>query len=114
LENFSNKIIKVFDQKLNEINATTIPSSVDSKSNVIEQSDKILNLLDNYAGELADPSRTLKDIRPLVDSIEKEVRLMESEAANKSHDDKALDRLVNDLAVTAKVALYKFHRGDYI
>jgi hypothetical protein len=39
---------------------------------------------------------------------------MESEAANKSHDDKALDRLVNDLAVTAKVALYKFHRGDYI
>jgi CxxC motif-containing protein (DUF1111 family) len=105
---------QVFDQKLNEINATTIPSSVDSKSNVIEQSDKILNLLDNYAGELADPSRTLKDIRPLVDSIEKEVRLMESEAANKSHDDKALDRLVNDLAVTAKVALYKFHRGDYI
>lgn len=109
-----NQFKQVFDQKLNEINATTIPSSVDSKSNVIEQGDKILNLLDNYAGELADPSRTLKDIRPLVDSIEKEVSLMESEAANKGHDDKALDRLVKDLTVTAKVALYKFHRGDYI
>lgn len=109
-----NQFKQIFDQKLDEIHATTSPCSVDSKSDVIVQSEKILNLLDNYAGELADPARTLKDIRPLVDSIEKEVTLMESEAVNKVRNDKALDRLVKDLAVTAKVAMYKFHRGDFI
>jgi hypothetical protein len=109
-----NQFKQIFDQKLDEIHATTSPSPVDSKSDVIVQSEKILNLLDHYAGELADPARTLKDIRPLVDSIEKEVTLMESEAVNKVRNDNALDRLVKDLAVTAKVAMYKFHRGDYI
>ena len=105
---------QIFDQKLDGLNPTTSPYAVDSKSDVIVQSEKILNLLDHYAVELADPARTLKDIGPLVDSIEKEVTLMESDAVNKVQNDKALDRLVKDLAVTAKVAMYKFHRGDYI
>jgi len=109
-----NQFKEIFDQKLDEIHTTTSPCPVDSKSDVIVQSEKILNLLDHYAGDLADPARTLKDIRPLVDSIEKEVTLMESEAVNKVRNDNALDRLVKDLAVTAKVAMYKFHRGDYI
>ena len=109
-----NQFKQIFDKKLDELHTTPSLSPVDSKSDVIVQSEKILNLLDNYAGELADPSRTLKDIRPLVDSIEKEVTLMESEAANKVQNDETLDRLVKDLAVTAKVAMYKFHRGDYI
>ena len=109
-----NQFKQIFDQKLDELHGTTSPCSIDSRSDVIVQSEKILNLLDHYAGELSDPARTLKDIRPLVDSIEKEVTLMESEAVNKVRNDKALDRLVKDLAVTAKVAMYKFHRGDYI
>jgi hypothetical protein len=109
-----NQFKQIFDKKLDELHTTPSLSPVDSKSDVIVQSEKILNLLDHYAGELADPSRTLKDIRPLVDSIEKEVTLMESEAVNKVQNDKALDSLVKDLAVTAKVAMYKFHRGDYI
>ena len=110
-----NQFKQIFDKKLDELQTTpSLAPPVDSKSDVIVQSEKILNLLDDYAGELADPSRTLKDIRPLVDSIEKEVTLMESEAVNKVQNDKALDSLVKDLAVTAKVAMYKFHRGDYI
>lgn len=109
-----NQFKQIFNQKLDGIHATTSPSSLESKSDVIVQSEKILNLLDHYAGELADPAITLKDIRPLVDSIEKEVTLMESEAVNKVQNDKTLDRLVKDLAITAKVAMYKFHRGDYI
>ena len=109
-----NQFKQIFDKKLDELHTTPSLSPVDSKNDVIVQSEKILNLLDHYAGELADPSKTLKDIRPLVDSIEKEVTLMESEAVNKVQNDEALDRLVKDLAVTAKVAMYKFHRGDYI
>ena len=110
----NNQFKQIFDKKLDELQTTSGLSPVDGKSDVIVQSEKILNLLDHYAGELADPSKTLKDIRPLVDSIEKEVTLMESGAVNTVQNDKALDRLVKDLAVTAKVAMYKFHRGDYI
>lgn len=109
-----NQFKQIFNQKLDELNPTTNPCPVDNKSDVIVQSEKILNLLDHYAGELADPARTLKEIRPIVDSIEKEVTLMESEAVGNVQNDKTLDRLVKDLAVTAKVAMYKFHRGDYI
>ncbi len=109
-----NQFKQIFNQKLDALHPTTNPCPVDNKSDVIVQSEKILNLLDHYAGELADPARTLKDIRPIVDSIEKEVTLMESEAVGTVQNDKVLDRLVKDLAVTAKVAMYKFHRGDYI
>jgi hypothetical protein len=112
--NGDNQFTQIFEQKLDELDPTTSLCSIDTKSDVIVQGEKILNLLDLYAGELADPARTLKDIRPLVDSIEKEVTLMESEDVNKVQNDKALDRLVKDLTVTAKVAMYKFHRGDYI
>ena len=105
---------QIFDQKMDELKGAESVSCIDQKRNVMVQSEKILNLLDHYAGELADPSRSLKDIRPLVDSIEKEVTLMESEAVNKVQNDETLDRLVKGLAVTAKVAMYKFHRGDYI
>ena len=112
--NGDNQFTQIFEQKLDELDPTTSLCSIDTKSDVIVQGEKILNLLDLYAGELADPARTLKDIRPLVDSIEKEVTLMESEAVNKVQNDETLDRLVKDLAVTAKVAMYKFHRGDYI
>ncbi len=109
-----NQFKQIFNQKLDALHPTTNPCPVDNKSDVIVQSEKILNLLDHYAGELADPARTLKDIRPIVDSIEKEVTLMESEAVGTVQNDNVLDRLVKDLAVTAKVAMYKFHRGDYI
>lgn len=105
---------QVFDQKLDEINATTIPSPLDVKTEVIEQSDKILNLLDDYAMKLADPTRSLRDIGPLVDDIEKAVSSIESKAMKNVRNDKALESFIKDLSVTANVAVYKFHRGDYV
>ena len=105
---------QIFDQKLDELNGAESVPCVDHKRNVMAQSDKILNLLDHFSGALADPTKSLKEIRPLVDSIEKEIGLIESKTGNQTYDDKALDKIVTDLAVTAKVAMYKFHRGDFI
>lgn len=105
---------KVFDKKINEINESTMSTSMGSKVDIIEHGDKILNLLDDYTRELADPAKTLKDIGPLVKNIEKEVSLIEAESADAVHNDKALKKIIKDLAVTANVAVYKFHRGDYI
>jgi hypothetical protein len=105
---------QVFDKKINEMNAATMSTSMGSKADVIKHGDKILNLLDDYTRELADPAKTLKDIGPLVKNIEKEVSLIEAESADAVHNDKALKKIIKDLAVTANVAVYKFHRGDYI
>ncbi|MBW1727717.1 MAG: hypothetical protein JRF31_12795 [Deltaproteobacteria bacterium] len=105
---------QVFDKKINEINEATMSTSMGGKADVIKHGDKILNLLDDYTRDLADPAKTLKDIGPLVKNIEKEVSLIEAESADAVHNDEALKKIIKDLAVTANVAVYKFHRGDYI
>jgi hypothetical protein len=105
---------QVFDKKINEINEATMSKSMGSKADVIKHGDKILNLLDDYTRDLADPAKTLKDIGPLVKNIEKEVSLIEAESADAVHNDEALKKIIKDMAVTANVAVYKFHRGDYI
>ena len=110
----NNGFRQIFDGKIAKLNPTTISTPVDSKADVLERGDKILNLLDDYAIGLNDPAKTLKDIGPLVKSIEKEMSLIEAEAADKFHNDKELEKLIENLAVTANVAVLKFRRGDYI
>ena len=105
---------QVFDKKINEMNAATMNTPVSSKADLIKNGDKILSLLDDYTRELADPAKTLKDMEPLVKIIEKEVSLIQDKSADIVHNDKALEKIIKDLAVTANVAVYKFHRGDYI
>ena len=105
---------RIFDQKLADIHATSSQISPDCKKDVLGRSDKILHLLDDYAKELTDPTRSLKDIEPLVENIRKEVSLIEDEAARKIKNDNELERIIKDLTITANVALLKFHRGDYI
>ena len=105
---------QVFDKKINEMNAATMNPPPDGKVDLIKNSDKILNLLDDYTRELGDPAKTLKDIGPLVEVIEKEVSLIQDKSAHIVPNDNELEKIIQDLAVTANVALYKFHRGDYI
>ena len=105
---------RIFDRKMAQIDATTPQSPVDVKADVLQHGVRILDLLDDYGKKLNDPAKTLKDIEPLVESISKEVRRIEAEAAEKVSDDRELEELINDLAVTADVAVFKFYRGDYI
>ncbi len=112
--NGDNQFKQIFEKTLHKVAEITMPGPVDHQTDVIKQGDKILNLLDDYARLLIDPGKSLKDIAPLVASIEKEVSLIETEAADKVHHDHELEKFVQDLAVTANVAALKFHRGDYI
>lgn len=105
---------QIFDKKINEMNAATMNAPPDGKADLIKNGDKILTLLDDYTRELADPAKTLKEIGPLVKTIEKEVSLIQDKSAHIVHNDNELEKIIKDLAVTANVAVYKFHRGDYI
>ena len=112
--NKDNRFKQIFNQKLTDIDAAASRTSLDFKRDALNQSDRILHLLDDYARELTDPSKTLKDIEPLVESIKKEVNTIEAEAAEKVDNDNELERIIKDLTITANVAISKFHRGDYV
>ena len=112
--NKDNRFKQIFNQKLTDIDATASRTSLDFKRDAVNQSDRILHLLDDYARELTDPSKTLKAIEPLVESIKKEVNTIEAEAAEKVDNDNELERIIKDLTITANVAISKFHRGDYV
>ena len=105
---------KVFELTLTQMD--TAPPSIPAagKADVIEQGDKILNLLEDYAKELKDPSKTLRQIGPLVDRIAQEVSVMEAQSVQKVQKDPELAEIIRDLTVTANVAVLKFIRGDYI
>lgn len=105
---------EIFDRKIAELNTTEPLIPTCGKADVIEHGNRILNLLDDYASELSDPLKTLKHIGPLMETIEKEAGLIETKAAETVQNDSELERIIKDLTVTANVAAFKFHRGDYV
>jgi hypothetical protein len=105
---------QVLDRTLAEIHEITSPAPLDYRENIVEKSDNILYLLDEYGRGLSDPRKTLRDIEPLVERIREEVSTIENELAEKIYHDHELDQLLKDVAVTANVAILKFDRGDYI
>ena len=105
---------EILDQKIEGLNGTGALNPSESKADVLEHGNRILNLLDDYASELSDPRKTLKHIGPLVETIKSEAGLIEAEAAEKVQNDSELERIIKDLTVTANVAAFKFNRGDYV
>ena len=105
---------RVLDKEVNAISKMVPGDFSVMKTNVLHRGDRILNLLDDYGRGLTDRDTTLKEIEPLVERLETEVRLFEEEAALDDSNDQAFDQLTQDLAVTARVALIKFRRGDYL
>ncbi len=105
---------QVFDRKLSEISKLSLPTVTDCETDVIDHSDKVLNLLDKYANELNNPLKTLKDIEPIVSNIEKELNLVEAKTSDIVPKNGEIEKFVRALSVTAHVAMIKFQRGDYI
>ncbi len=86
----------------------------DARTTVIAQGDKLLSLLDDYVADLENPGKTLKQIAPLVNSIENEVCRIHETVADSPMVDEDLVSLMDELKMTADVAMYKFHRGDFL
>lgn len=105
---------QIFDRKLSEVDPVKSLTSADPETGLLDCSDKVLDLLDDYANELNNPLKTLKDIEPIVTRIEKEIDLIESKAAGMIPRDMGIEQFVRDLSVTAHVAVLKFQRGDYL
>ena len=105
---------EVLQLRISQTNPASSATGPDSKAAFLEQSERVLDLLDDFAQALADPQKTLRDLEPLVQKMEGEVKRLEAAPDSEGDSDQSLSRLINDVSLLASVALMKFHRGDYL
>ena len=89
------------------------PLSPENKGVTVERVDNLLNLLDNYREQLADPQVTLRSIEPVINMIAKEKEQLSSVLESLSNED-GLKDIVNRTLITASLEVVKYNRGDYI
>jgi hypothetical protein len=80
-------------------------------ANPVDKADQALNTLENYAQALADPSRSLDDISPLVKDMQREAR--ELNQLGSQAENKTLEKILNETSLLMSVEVEKFNRGDY-
>lgn len=96
---------------ISNIQFNSIPTI--NKAQNIEQVERFLNVLDNYNNKLGDPDSTLKDIYPLVTTMESETDKILPFLDSLSDEDELKD-VLNRAVITATVEVIKFNRGDYL
>jgi len=89
------------------------PLSPENKRIAIDRLDNLLNMLDNYRKQLADPQVSLRRIEPLMNAIEKEKEQLSSVLDSLASED-GLKDIVNRTLITASLEVIKYNRGDYI
>ena len=89
------------------------PLSLETKHATVERVDNLLNLLDRYRKQLADPEMTLRKIEPVIQTIIKEKEQLTSLLDAVANED-GLKDIVNRTLITASLEVIKFNRGDYI
>jgi hypothetical protein len=87
--------------------------SPENKRLTIEHVDNLLNLLDKYRIQLADPQVTLRSMEPVIKMIDKEKEQLSSVLDSLAEAD-GLKDIVNRTLVTASLEVMKYNRGDYI
>jgi len=89
------------------------PLPPENKRIAIDRLDNLLNMLDNYRKQLADPQVSLRRIEPLMNAIEKEKEQLSSVLDSLASED-GLKDIVNRTLITASLEVIKYNRGDYI
>lgn len=99
---------------LGEIAPTAIYPVEPSSQDIFERTNFLLDKLDNYSKDLENPEKTLKDIEPLIASIQDEAAKLLLDANGSEENDETLKEIVNQTAIKASTEYIKFNRGDYI
>jgi len=102
--------VPVADPKLGEVQPTSFPIIANPSTGIVNQTGKLLDLLEDYANQMGDPKKTLRDIEPLIATIQKNATEL-VEAADESPGE--LKELAAEAAIAANVEYAKFYRGDY-
>jgi hypothetical protein len=82
-------------------------------TSIIDLTERMLDILDNYQQELSDPNAPLRDIHPLIKEMEMEkerlIPLLDS-----LPDGDGLKDILNQILITTSVEIMKFNRGSYV
>jgi hypothetical protein len=98
---------------LGEVRPTVFPAITTVSTGIANRTESLLDLMENYTQKIQDPKKSLKEIEPLIDSIQKEASQLARETDKHLPEDRTLKNIVNEFAVAANVEYVKFYRGDY-
>ena len=87
--------------------------SASDKLTILDRIENMLDMLDTYRSKLMDPDATLKDIHPLVKSLEAANEQLKPVLKSIAEGDQ-LNQILNQTLVTTSLEVFKFHQGDYI
>jgi hypothetical protein len=99
---------------LNPLSAVRFnPELPQDKVSAIQRTDNLINLLDDYRKQLADPAVSLRSIEPVMQTIIKEKDQLSS-LLDSLPDEGGLKDIVNRTLITASLEVIRYNRGDYI
>jgi hypothetical protein len=105
---------EVLQLRISQTNPASSATGPDVKAAFLEQGERVLDLLDDFAQALGDPQKTLRELEPLVLKMEGEAKPLELAPDSEGGSDQSLSRLMSDVSLLANVTLVKFRRGDYL
>ncbi|OQY11395.1 MAG: hypothetical protein B6I31_05020 [Desulfobacteraceae bacterium 4572_19] len=85
-----------------------------SNQTIPEKINDTFDLLENYIKDIGNPSKTLKEIEPQLNSILNMALSADSEYQQDSNSDDELGDIINQLLTTIRLEQFKMQRGDYI
>lgn len=95
-----------------------IPSTgfrmLDPSAIVTEKTDKLLEMLADYARQLEDSDLSLKSIAPVLEQINKKADNLLKETASLGRGNKELRDIATQTVVAAQTEYVRFQRGDYV
>lgn len=98
---------------LGEISATR-PILNDPSAAISGQTEKLLDLLDSYAGQLESSQVTLKQIAPMIQEINDAAGQLQQESQGLGSDHEELKNIADQTVMTARSEYIRFQRGDYL
>jgi hypothetical protein len=81
---------------------------------VTGSTDKLLGMLETYAGQLEDPDVSLKSMEPVLEEISAKADKLLENSKYLGEEDDGLRAIATQTAVTARTEYEKFQRGDYL
>lgn len=84
-----------------------------AQSQGVQAAESSLNLFEKYQEALADPTRTLREIDPLLRALVEKVNANQEIIRQMSPSD-PLEKILREIEILSTVESQKFNRGDYI
>lgn len=106
---------EVLQVRISQTTPASPATGADRRPEFVAQSEKVIGLLDDFARALADSNKSLKEVAPLVQTMQGELRDLEAvKAGVEKGEDRALSQLVSEVSLLAHVTLFKYQRGDFV